>query len=81
MTVKEFITQHPGGTFDMTTPSGFVYLLPEEASAMLAGNSIKGNPGMPGAEFERPIDAEWLLTQVVLSPYFKDGVWHFTTTY
>jgi len=77
MTVKDFITKHPGATFDMMTPCGYVYLTPEKATALLEGQSTKGHPGDP--EYAMTVTADELLPQRVDSCGFKNGVWSLFT--
>ena len=77
MTVKEFIVENPNATLDMMTPRGFVYLTPEKAQELLAGESVMSNPGCSG--FDMAITAEELLGQTVENANFSDGAWHLLT--
>lgn len=77
MIVRDFITQHPGATFDMMTPGGFVYLTPQKTKDLLDGNSVKGHPGCP--EYAIEIDAEDLLMQTVITANYKNGAWNILT--
>jgi len=75
--VKDFIIQNSGSTFDMMTPCGYVYLTPEKAKALLEGSSVMGHPGHP--EFGMEVKADELLAQIVQSANYKDGVWSLLT--
>lgn len=77
VSVREFLEGHPGETFDMMTPGGFVYLTPETAKRMLAGESTMGNPGCSGCGME--VTAEELLPQIVQNASYKNGAWHMLT--
>lgn len=74
VSVREFLEGHPGETFDMMTPGGYVYLTPQKAERLLAGESVMGNPGCPG--FDMEITADELLNQVVANADFQKGVWN-----
>ncbi len=74
VTVREFIEKHPNVSFGMMTPGGFVYLTPEKAKLLLAGQSVKGHPGSP--EYAVEITAEELLNQEVIEANFSGDVWH-----
>jgi len=74
VTVREFIERHPNVSFGMMTPGGFVYLTPEKAKLLLAGQSVKGHPGNP--EYAVEISAEELLNQEVIQANFSDDAWH-----
>lgn len=73
ITVREFIEAHPNAAFDMMTPGGYVYLTPETAQLLLAGQSVKGNPG--SSEFARDVPAEELLDQEICTADFSKGAW------
>ncbi|WP_312645494.1 hypothetical protein [Hydrogenoanaerobacterium sp.] len=73
ITVREFIEAHPNAAFDMMTPGGYVYLTPETAQLLLAGESVKGNPGC--SEFARDVPAEELLEQEICTADFSKGAW------
>ena len=78
MTVKDFILQHPGSVLNMMTPGGYVYLTPENAQALLNGQSTKGHPGDP--EMAMEIGAEELLSQVVADTFkYRNDAWCFMT--
>lgn len=79
MTLKDFITKHPGATLDLMTPGGYVYLTPENAQALLNGESVKGHPGTP--EYAMEILAGELLPQAIHSASYSNGVWHMLTAY
>ena len=74
LTVREFLEHYPGEAFDMMTPCGYVYVTPESASKLLAGESILGNPGCTG--FDMKIPPQELLEQTVASSSYSDGAWH-----
>lgn len=74
VTVRKFIERHPGVSFDMMTPGGFVYLTPEKAKLLLAGQNVSGHPGDP--EYAMEITAEELLNQEVIHANFSDDAWH-----
>lgn len=73
ITVREFIEAHPDASFDMMTPGGYVYLTPETAQLLLAGQSVKGNPG--SSEFARDVPAEELLEQEICTADFSKSAW------
>ncbi|NYB73101.1 hypothetical protein HZF24_02990 [Sedimentibacter hydroxybenzoicus DSM 7310] len=79
VTVREFIEAHPNVAFDMMTPGGYVYLTPETAQLLLAGQSVKGNPG--SSEFARDVPVEELLDQEVCDANFSEGAWHILSDY
>lgn len=79
VTVREFIERHPSASFDMMTPGGFVYLTPERAKLLLAGQSVAWHPGSP--EYAMEVPAEELLEQEVLEANFSDGDWHLLSNY
>ena len=74
VTVREFIERHPGASFDMMTPGGFVYLTPERAKLLLAGQSVKGHLGE--IEYAMEITADDLLNQEVIRANFNGDKWH-----
>ncbi len=74
VTVREFIERHPSASFDMMTPGGFVYLTPERAKLLLAGQSVKGHPGE--IKYAMEITANELLNQEVLNANFSGNEWH-----
>ena len=74
VTVREFIERHLGASFDMMTPGGFVYLTPERAKLLLAGQSAKGDPGE--IEYAMEMAADELLNQEVLNANFSGNEWH-----
>lgn len=74
VTVREFIEQHPGASFEMMTPGGFVYLTPERAKLLLAGQRVKGHPGE--IEYAMEITVDELLNQEVLNANFSGNEWH-----
>lgn len=74
LSVREFLEGHPGETFDMMTPGGYVYLTPQKTERLLAGESVMGNPGCRG--FDMEITADELLNQVVANADFQKGVWN-----
>lgn len=74
VTVREFIERHPGASFDMMTPGGFVYLTPERAKLLLAEQSVKGHPGE--IEYAMEITADDLLNQEVFNANFSGNEWH-----
>lgn len=79
MTVRDFIIRHPEATLDLMTPGGYVYLKPEQARAMLNGQSTMGHPGDPAMGMEMP--AGELLPQTVCNASFSKGEWHMLTAY
>ena len=74
LTVREFIIQNPGDAFSMMTSSGFVDLTTDQATDLLNGNCVVGDPGASG--FSRKVMADELLTQVVLSANMEKGIWY-----
>lgn len=77
VTVREFLTSHPGASFLMMTPGGYVSLSPEQAAGLLAGESAAGHPGCPGCGME--VTAEELLPQYVGGHQLERGVWFLGT--
>lgn len=74
-TVREILERYPNDSFDMMTPGGFVYLTPEKAQALLAGESVMGNPGCSG--FDMEVAAVELLSQRIRDVRYEDGTWRF----
>lgn len=72
-TVRAFLERYPKSSFDMMTPGGYVTLMPEDVSKLLAGKSTSGNPGCSGSD--RKINAEELLNQIVCNANFHEGEW------
>lgn len=79
ITVRDLLTQYPSASFDMMTPGGYVFLTPEQARGLLAGESTFGNPGCSGCDMEIPADE--LLTQKIQSMNLEKGVWHLLSDY
>lgn len=77
VTVREFLTQHPGASFEMMTPGGFISLNVEQARGMLAGGSTVGHPGDP--EYAMTVSAEELLPQQIQDMNLTHGVWNLLT--
>lgn len=77
VTVREFLLQHPGASFDMMTPGGYVSLTPEQAEGLLAGESAAGHPGCAG--FGMEVTADELLPQCVGGHRLERGVWFLGT--
>ena len=77
LTVREFIIQNPGDAFSLMTSSGFVDLTADQATDLLNGNCVVGDPGASG--FSRKVMADELLTQVVLSANMDKGIWYLMT--
>lgn len=73
VTVLEFLTSHPGASFNMMTPGGYVSLTPKQAEGLLAGESVSCNPGCPG--FDMEVTADELLPQYVGGQRLERGVW------
>lgn len=79
VTVREFLTRHPGASFNLMTPGGYVSLTPEQARGLLAGESAAGNPGCSGCDMK--IDADELLPQQIQTMNLEKGVWHLLSYY
>lgn len=79
MLLREFIKKHPGDSFDMMTPGGYVFLTPEQAKDLLAGKSVRAHPGDP--EYAMTVDAEELLSEPVESARWENHVCHMMTGY
>lgn len=79
MLVKDFIKKYPHDSLDMMTPSGFVFLTPEQAQDLLAGKSVMGHPGDPA--YAMRIDAEELLLESVENARWENHVCHMLTGY
>lgn len=77
VTVREFLTRHPGVSFEMMSPGGYVSLTPEQAKGLLAGESATGNPGCAGCDME--VTADELLPQYIGGARLERGVWHLGT--
>ena len=77
VTVRGFLEKHPDSPVSMMTPGGYVNLVTGQAEKLLAGESMKGNPGCPGADIDIP--AEELLEQIICDCYPADGVWYMMT--
>ena len=73
-TVGAFLAAHPGDTFHMMTPGGYVDLSPELAAELLAGKSVSGHPGCAGCDQE--VTAEELLPQIIARCNRQDGAWY-----
>ena len=74
VTVREFIERHPCANLDMITSYGCVYLTPEAARRVLAGERVNGHPGVP--QYAMEIDAEELLNQEMHVANFSKGTWY-----
>ena len=79
MFLREFIQKYPDDCLDMMTPGGFVYLTPEQAKGLLAGESVLAHPGDP--ECSMRLDAEELLSQKILSVRHQNHVCHMFMDY
>ncbi|WP_312645496.1 hypothetical protein [Hydrogenoanaerobacterium sp.] len=77
VTVREFMEQHPNASFDMVTPGGFVYLTPDRAKLLLAGQNIKGHHG--SSEYATEIITDELLNQEVIDAKFSGKEWRICT--
>lgn len=78
-TVLEFITRHPGASFHMMTPSGFISVTQEETSTLLAGASLLANPGCSGCDMR--VYADEILPMNILTTRLQRGVWYMMTDY
>ena len=79
LTVRDLLTQYPSASFDMMTPGGFIFLTPEQAGGLLAGESVAGNPGCSGCDVK--VDADELLPQKIQTMNLEKGVWHLLSYY
>lgn len=79
MLLREFIQKYPNDGLDMMTPGGYVYLTPEQAKGLLAGESVPAHPGAP--ECSMGLGAEELLSQKILSVRRQNHVCHMFMDY
>ena len=79
MHLKEWIEKHPGSSFDIMTPGGYVYLTPERAEALLEGKDMEAHPGDP--KYSITVSAEELLAQNVVNANWDGDVCHMLTDY
>lgn len=79
ITVRELLTRYPSASFNMMTPGGYIFLTPEQAGALLAEESVSGNPGCSGHDME--ITAGELLPQKIQSMNLEKGVWRLLCDY
>lgn len=77
VTVREFLTAHPGASFEMMSPGGYVVLTPDQAKGLLSGESVSGDPGCSGCDMG--ITADELLPQYVGGHRLERGVWFLGT--
>lgn len=77
VTLRDFIQTHPKADLLLFTPGGYVNLAPEQGMALLSGHAAWGYSGNP--QYAVRIEAEKLLTQVVLNAEEKDHVWYVLT--
>lgn len=76
-TVREFLERHPNEPVFMMTPGGYVYLVPEQVSNLLAGQAVSGSP-YSWRECVQ-IKAEELLQQIINSMNHANGTWYVLT--
>lgn len=79
MLVRKFLEKYPDSAVHMMTPGGFVDLTPEQAKALLSGESVKAHPGVEGCDME--VEADELLNEKVHSVKWKDGAYYLMTDY
>ena len=79
MLVRKFLEKYPDSAVHMMTPGGFVDLTPEQAKALLSGESVKAHPGVAGCDME--VEAEELLNEKVHSVKWEDGAYYLMTDY
>lgn len=79
MLLRDFIKKYPGGSFDMMTPGGYVFLTPEQAKDLLAGKSVRAHPS--DSAYAMTVDAEELLSEPVESAQWENHVCHVMTGY
>lgn len=77
MTVKELIIENPNVSLDLMTPSGYVFLTPQNAQELLSGQDVSGNAGTSDSSIK--IRAEELLSQEIVSINAKDNLFHILT--
>lgn len=77
VTVQEFLARHPGDSFQIMSPGGYVCLDPEQAEALLAGGDASAHPGEPA--YAMRVTADELLPQLVGGAKLERGVWFMGT--
>lgn len=77
VTVLEFLKQHPGDSFQIMSPGGYICLDAEQAEALLAGGDISAHPGDPA--YAMRVTADELLPQLVGGMELERGVWFLGT--
>lgn len=77
MTLKELIIENTNASFDLMTPGGYVFLTPEKAQALLAGQDVVAHAG--DSESSRKITAEELLPQEIVNINAEDQLFHALT--
>ena len=72
-----FIKTHAKSELFLLTPGGYVNLTPEQGQALLSGHAALGHPGNPS--YTVRMEAEELLSQVVLNAEERNGGWYILT--
>lgn len=79
MTVRYFIMKHLSGPLCMTTPGGFIEMSLKEAKDMVENGYVIEYPN--NSEFGIKMNAEDLLSEVIVAAKFNHGTWNLTTKY
>lgn len=74
MTVKELLLKNPGTGISIFSSSGYIDLTPEMVKELLTGAPVYASPG--DNEYTAKIDADGILSQVVLGGQLENGVWN-----
>lgn len=62
-TVRNFLLEHPGASFHIMSPGGYVDLIPDDVNRLLRGKPAKGHLG--DSESMRDVASKDLLSQIV----------------
>lgn len=74
VTLGDFIKAHSKSDLVLFTPEGYVNLTPEQGQALPSGHAVCGHLGNP--RYTVRMEAEELLSQVVLNAEGRNGVWY-----
>lgn len=76
-TLGGFIKTHAKSEVFLLTPGGYINLTPEQGQALLSGHAAWSHPGNPS--YTVRMEAEELLSQVVLNAEERNGGWYILT--
>lgn len=74
MTVKELLLKNPDAGISIFSSSGYIDLTPEMVKELLTGSPVYASPG--DNEYTAKMDADGILSQVVLGGQLENGVWN-----